>query len=31
VPDLGQHTESILAELGWSAPAIGHLRREGAI
>ena len=31
VPALGQHTDAILAELGWSAAAIDALRREGAI
>jgi itaconate CoA-transferase len=31
VPGLGQHTEAILAELGWQGPAITQLRREGAI
>ena len=31
VPALGQHTDSILAELGWSAPEIAALRQAGAI
>ena len=31
VPELGQHTAAILAELGWSEPAIAGLRREGAV
>jgi itaconate CoA-transferase len=31
VPGLGQHTEAILGELGWSAEAIAALRRERAI
>jgi itaconate CoA-transferase len=31
VPGLGQHTDAILAELGWSTDAIANLRREGAI
>jgi itaconate CoA-transferase len=31
VPGLGQHTDAILAELGWSQPAISQLRQEGAI
>lgn len=31
VPGLGQHTEAILADLGWSEQAIKHLRQEGAI
>jgi itaconate CoA-transferase len=31
VPALGQHTDAILVELGWSADAIDALRREGAI
>ena len=31
VPGLGQHTDSILGELGWSAESIASLRREGAI
>lgn len=31
VPALGQHTDAILAELGWSAIEIKHLREEGAI
>lgn len=31
VPALGQHTEAILEELGWTGPAITQLRREGAI
>ena len=31
VPALGEHTGPILAELGWSAEAIDHLRRDGAI
>jgi itaconate CoA-transferase len=31
VPDLGQHTEPILAELGWSAPDIARLRAQGVV
>jgi itaconate CoA-transferase len=31
VPALGQHTDAILAELGWSAEAIAGLRRDGAL
>jgi itaconate CoA-transferase len=31
VPALGQHSEAILAELGWSPLDIERLRREGAI
>ncbi len=31
VPGLGEHTDAILGELGWSADAIAALRREGAI
>jgi itaconate CoA-transferase len=31
VPALSQHTEAILAELGWSESAIAQLRHEGAI
>ena len=31
VPALGEHTEGILAELGWSADDIGAMRDEGAI
>jgi itaconate CoA-transferase len=31
VPALGQHTEAILAELGWAPDAIGRLREAGAI
>jgi itaconate CoA-transferase len=31
VPALGQHTDAILAELGWSAPDIADLRKMGAI
>src|SRR5690554_4647888 len=31
VPGLGQHTEAILQELGWSPDAIAALRSEGAI
>jgi itaconate CoA-transferase len=31
VPGLGQHTETILGELGWTAEAIALLRRERAI
>jgi formyl-CoA transferase len=30
-PDLGQHTEEILTELGYDAAAIADLRRRGAI
>ncbi|HMZ02066.1 MAG TPA: CoA transferase, partial [Burkholderiaceae bacterium] len=31
VPALGEHSDAILAELGWDAAAIGALRRDGAI
>jgi len=31
VPALGQHTDSILAELGWSGAGIETLRAAGAI
>ena len=31
VPGLGEHSESILRELGWSAPDVGRLRQIGAI
>lgn len=31
VPGLGQHTETILAEFGWSRSEIASLRQEGAI
>jgi itaconate CoA-transferase len=31
VPALGQHTEAILRELGWSAEAIAVLRAQGAV
>jgi itaconate CoA-transferase len=31
VPDLGEHTEAVLGELGYSAARIEALRREGAI
>ena len=31
VPGLGEHSESILRELGWSAPEVGRLRQIGAI
>jgi len=31
VPGLGQHSDAILAELGWSESAIARLRQEGAI
>jgi itaconate CoA-transferase len=31
VPGLGQHTETILRELGWSADSIGRLREQGAV
>jgi itaconate CoA-transferase len=31
VPGLGQHTDTILEELGWTAQAIGQLHQEGAI
>ena len=31
VPALGEHTEAILAELGWSEEAIAGLRRDGAL
>jgi itaconate CoA-transferase len=31
VPDLGQHTQAILGELGWSSQGIEQLKAEGAI
>jgi len=31
VPALGEHTDAILAELGWSEDAIVRLRRDGAV
>jgi len=31
VPTLGQHTDAILAEVGYDAPAIAALRAEGAV
>jgi itaconate CoA-transferase len=31
VPALGEHTDAILAELGWSEEAIARLRRDGAV
>src|SRR5262249_34374053 len=31
VPGLGQHTDRILEELGWTAQAIAQLHQEGAI
>ena len=31
VPGLGQHTEAILRELGWSGDAIARLREQGAV
>lgn len=31
IPALGQHTESILQELGWAEDAIARLRSEGII
>ena len=31
VPALGQHTEVILSELGWSAGAVAGLRAQGAV
>ena len=31
VPALGQHTDAILSELGWSVPDIASLRQAGAI
>jgi len=31
VPALGEHTDAILAELGWSGADIAALRSEGAI
>jgi len=31
VPGLGQHTDTVLRELGWSDQAIADLRREGAV
>ena len=31
VPALGEHTDAILGELGWTAPDIARLRETGAI
>ena len=31
VPGLGQHTDAILRELGWSAGAVARLRDQGAV
>jgi itaconate CoA-transferase len=31
VPALGQHTDAILAELGWDSDAIARLRAQGAV
>jgi itaconate CoA-transferase len=31
VPGLGQHTDGILQELGWSVQAIAKLHQEGAV
>ena len=31
VPGLGQHTDAVLRELGWSDQAIADMRREGAV
>ena len=31
VPALGQHTDAILAELGWGGPAVAQLRALGAV
>jgi itaconate CoA-transferase len=31
VPGLGQHTDTVLRELGWSDQAIADMRREGAV
>jgi itaconate CoA-transferase len=31
VPGLGQHTEAVLEELGWSGPEIQQLRQRGAV
>jgi crotonobetainyl-CoA:carnitine CoA-transferase CaiB-like acyl-CoA transferase len=31
VPELGQHTEEILLELGWDWPRIGQLKSAGVI
>jgi itaconate CoA-transferase len=31
VPDLGEHTDAILAGLGYSAEEIGRLRRDGVV
>ncbi|PWB30858.1 formyl-CoA transferase [Pseudomonas sp. SDI] len=30
-PELGEHTEQLLGELGYDAPGIAHLRAQGAI
>jgi crotonobetainyl-CoA:carnitine CoA-transferase CaiB-like acyl-CoA transferase len=31
VPALGQHTDAILAELGWNSAAIAEMRGQGAV
>jgi crotonobetainyl-CoA:carnitine CoA-transferase CaiB-like acyl-CoA transferase len=31
VPALGEHTDAILSELGYSASTIASLRQEGAV
>ena len=31
VPALGQHTDAILAELGWTADGVAHLRQQGVV
>ena len=31
VPALGQHTDAILAELGWNSAAIAEMRGQGAL
>jgi crotonobetainyl-CoA:carnitine CoA-transferase CaiB-like acyl-CoA transferase len=31
VPALGQHTDAILAELGWDSAAVARLRAQGAV
>jgi crotonobetainyl-CoA:carnitine CoA-transferase CaiB-like acyl-CoA transferase len=30
-PELGEHTDAVLAGLGYSAPEIAHLREAGAL
>ena len=31
IPALGEHTEAILAELGFDAPTVAHMRETGAV